>query len=249
MHFFGTRPLVDGVYFLTEAGSFLSDYYRVRPFLFKFVFGYEEFDEGEINARCRSGEWSVRIGTHFLTYANTLEAKLSAVDELIQPPKFVDMNSIFGVIANPLATVMTDTQVAITRTTVHSYFTMIKKTKEPGDPSIDEITKILLAVTEVEGNDVISIMEQYTDVEIMERWNAIREGGMRLRYLPYFEEREKLFCRVGIDSLRYYWSINWRQLRKFYENSEKIEDNDRTLPIEDKMDTLDGLVEAEKRER
>ena len=76
------------------------------------------------------------------------------------------------------------------------------------NPNLDprarhETVRMMIAISETEGNDIAQVMRQYTAREIIERYDRAIAGGFEFKMLASFDRRIAMLEKLGINALFY----------------------------------------------
>ncbi len=194
-------------YHVTPFREFVSGLVRPNPCFASCYAGYQRFSGEEIHQACVAGDWSLRVGLHHLAYSRNFHAKPQFVERLpvIRQPDSLDAMSVMQSLFHPLMMLAHERHITMARMTVHIYFDSIKGT--PVDPThADEIARVMLALTETEGKDVLRIAEEYTLSEIFDLYKKISANGIEIKLVKDFDDRKAMLEVLGLDSLHFDWS-------------------------------------------
>lgn len=199
-----TRVYSPRTFHVTPFVDFLFNLRPPNPQLFSSFIGYQDFFHEEIADACRAGDWSLRVGLHHFAYGDNLARKTDFIDWLsvFQPPRDLDPMSIMACMMPTMMTLAQERQIMMTRITVHGYFRAVRKCSLD-DAQADEIVKVMLGISQTEGNNVLKIMEQFTLTELIEKYKKIQDSGIELTLVKAFEDRQAMLDAIGLESLAF----------------------------------------------
>lgn len=186
----------------------LDDFLRdapVKPFdaFVQFVKGYRRFKEGEIVAGIFSSGWELRRGLHAFAFGPCLEEKSTHISTLKKHEPTSEKVGKFdlGALFSSTMQMFHEAAPSIMHHAVAGYLF----SKYPGldREQVLQTTRLMIAVSETQSNDITDIMRKYTAAEVIAMYDRAVADGFEFKLLKEFDSRIQLLRRLGFNPLAY----------------------------------------------
>ena len=190
------------------AVSLLDDFFegmknQHKPILIQVVNGYKVFNQSELDLNISNGTWKLRKGLHAMAYGTNLANKVRLLDFLSveKPSSFKIGGFDMGSFMNETMKLVKEFQPSLMHASVSRHLQEIDP-KSPHKVHL-KVLRLMIAVGETEGNDVIKIMKKYTHTEITKLYDRAIEGGFNFNLLDEFDRRYVMLEDLGLIPLMY----------------------------------------------
>jgi len=169
----------------------------------QFVNGYRKFGPSEIKEGIARHGWSVRMGMHAFTYGVNLEEKAKRLSELKPNPLSGSATGglDFAKMMQSMMAMSHEAAPSIMHASVAGY--LLKFNPELDPKARHETVRMMIAISETEGNDVAQVMRKYTAQEIISKYDDVIAGGFELKMLESFDRRISMLESFWLNPLFY----------------------------------------------
>lgn len=172
------------------------------PQCLSFFYGRYNVNLPHLVSEISSGNWELRRGFHAMTYGASLGNKYKHIDKLTESVETVNKIGEFdlGNFFNTTVDLFHEVMPALMCRGAYGYY---KNCTDLNEEQIIEAIRIGIAVAEVNGNDLMSVMEKYTHEEIINKYHEMRDSGFEFKLLKEFDERRAMLLDLGLNPIFY----------------------------------------------
>lgn len=197
---FSKKQPVEYMYNIVPFDKFSSNLKRNQiPIRFVFFTGMEKLDRNIVKENISAGNWEQRFGFHAITYSKHADVKINSIDLLTR--QYFKISKDMSDIISLMREIMHMASPYIMRAGVASYC----KARHPefSDSEILDTTRMMVAVSNAEGNDITDVMEKYTHQEVIALYRKLTEKGKIFDLLNALDEQIKLLRSLRINHMIY----------------------------------------------
>jgi hypothetical protein len=225
----------------------LDDFLRgapVKPFdaFVQFVKGYRRFKEGEIVAGIFSSGWELRRGLHAFAFGPCLEEKSPHISTLKKHEPTNEKVEKFdlGALISSTMGMFHEAAPSIMHHAVAAY--LGSKNSNLDFEKVLQTTRLMIAVSETQSNDITDIMRKYTGAEVIAMYDSAVADGFEFRLLKKFDKRIQMLRQLGFNPLAYDVITS----RVFAQGRTASDSSDgRADDLESAIDKMEEIIKSE----
>lgn len=198
-----TKEYLKGMYYTTPLSEFASTIKEKNyPHYSCIVSGVFNIDMTTFSLALLSKSWATRSGLHAITYGGNLDRKINHIDLLKKAENtgWSEAGLDMGGLMTQLMDFVTEAGVSIIAVGAYGY---LKTETDLNDDEIVEATRAMIVVKEAESSDLNDVMKKYTHSELIEKFEKVRENGLKIKLLEEYDARRAMLLDLGLGPFYY----------------------------------------------